>query len=80
MLYYLFELLKKYDIPGQGLMTYFSFRAILANVIAIVIAYFFGKRVPSWTMAAVLVGSIIFFTGLFVVFHLLTKRKKTIKA
>lgn len=42
--------------------------------------YFFGKRVPSWTMAAVLVGSIIFFTGLFVVFHLLTKRKKTIKA
>ena len=48
MLYYLFELLKKYDIPGQGLMTYFSFRAILANVIAIVIAYFFGKRVIKW--------------------------------
>ena len=42
--------------------------------------YFFGKRVPSWTMAVILVGSIIFFTGLFVVFHLLTKRKKTIKA
>ncbi len=48
MLYYLFELLKKYDIPGQGLMTYFSFRAILANVIAIVVAYFFGKRVIKW--------------------------------
>ena len=48
MLYYLFELLKKYDIPGQGLMTYFSFRAILANVIAILVAYFFGKRVIKW--------------------------------
>lgn len=48
MLYYLFELLKKYDIPGQGLMTYFSFRAILANVIAIIVAYFFGKRVIKW--------------------------------
>ena len=48
MLYYLFELLKKFDIPGQGLMTYFSFRAILANVIAIIVAYFFGKRVIKW--------------------------------
>ena len=48
MLYYLFELLKKYDIPGQGLMTYFSFRAILANVIAIVVAYLFGKRIIKW--------------------------------
>ena len=48
MLFYLFELLKKYDIPGQGLMTYFSFRAILANVIAIIVAYFFGKRVIKW--------------------------------
>ncbi|MBO4605291.1 MAG: phospho-N-acetylmuramoyl-pentapeptide-transferase [Bacteroidales bacterium] len=48
MLYYLFELLKKYDIPGQGLMTYFSFRAILANVVAILVAYFFGKRVIKW--------------------------------
>ena len=48
MLYYLFDLLKKYDIPGQGLMTYFSFRAILANVIAIVVAYFFGKAVIKW--------------------------------
>lgn len=48
MLYYLFELLKKYDIPGQGLMTYFSFRAILGNVIAIVVAFFFGKAVIKW--------------------------------
>ena len=48
MLYYLFELLKKYDIPGQGLMTYISFRAILANVVAIIVAYFFGKRVIKW--------------------------------
>lgn len=38
--------------------------------------YFFGKNVPSWVMAVVIVGSALFFTGLFVVFHLLTKKKK----
>lgn len=38
--------------------------------------YFFEKNVPSWVMAVVIVGSALFFTGLFVVFHLLTKKKK----
>ena len=31
MIYHLFQLLEDYDIPGQGLMTYLSFRAMLAR-------------------------------------------------
>ena len=48
MLYYIFEKLKDFDIPGQGLMNYLSFRAIAANVIAMLVALFFGKRVIAW--------------------------------
>ena len=48
MLYYLFEKLKDFDIPGQGLMNYLSFRAIAANVIAMLMALFFGKKVIAW--------------------------------
>lgn len=44
MLYYLSEILSKYDIPGLGLMSYLSFRAILANVLAMLIALVFGKK------------------------------------
>ena len=32
MIYHLFEYLKDYDIPGQGLFTYLSFRAMLTSV------------------------------------------------
>ena len=45
MLKYLFEFLEKYDLPGQGLMNYLSFRAMLASVISIAVAIFLGKRV-----------------------------------
>ena len=38
--------------------------------------YFFEKNVPTWVMAIIIVGSVLFFTGLFVIFHLLTKKKK----
>ncbi len=48
MLYRLFELLQGYDIPGQGLMTYLSFRAVLAAVISTMIAFFAGKRIIAW--------------------------------
>ena len=48
MLYYIFEKLKDFDIPGQGLMNYLSFRAIAANVLAMLVALFFGKRVIAW--------------------------------
>ncbi|MCQ2118779.1 MAG: phospho-N-acetylmuramoyl-pentapeptide-transferase [Bacteroidales bacterium] len=45
MIYHLFEYLKQYDIPGQGLFTYLSFRAMLASVTAILIALFAGRKV-----------------------------------
>ncbi len=44
MLNYLFDLLKKFDLPGGGLMNYLSFRAILASIIAILISIIFGKK------------------------------------
>jgi phospho-N-acetylmuramoyl-pentapeptide-transferase len=48
MLYHLFQLLQKYDIPGQGLMNYLSFRAILASIFSMLIAFFAGKRIIRW--------------------------------
>ncbi len=36
--------------------------------------YFFDAKVPLWVMAAVLIGSVVGFTGLFVLFHVLAKR------
>ena len=45
MIYHLFDALKDYDIPGQGLMSYLSFRAFLAAVIAMLTALFAGKRI-----------------------------------
>ena len=44
MLYYLFEKLKDFDIPGQGLMNYLSFRAIAANVIAMLMAFLIVRK------------------------------------
>ena len=38
--------------------------------------YFFGKPVSLATMFAVLLGSVLFFTGLFVLFHMLRKNTK----
>ena len=48
MLYHLFEALRGYDIPGQGLMNYLSFRAMAACVISMLIAFFAGKRIIAW--------------------------------
>ncbi len=48
MLYHLFEALKDYDFPGQGLMNYLSFRAMLASVISMLIAFFAGGRIIRW--------------------------------
>jgi len=47
MIYHLIEWLKNLglDFPGAGLMNYLSFRAMLAAVISIVIAYFAGGRI-----------------------------------
>ena len=48
MLYALFQALKEYDIPGQGLMTYLSFRAMLGCVTAMLISLFAGRRIIRW--------------------------------
>ena len=48
MIYALFQALKQYDIPGQGLMTYLSFRAMLGCVTAMLISLFAGRRIIRW--------------------------------
>ena len=46
MLYHLFQYLQaQFDFPGKALMGYLSFRAILAAVISMLIAFFAGKRI-----------------------------------
>ncbi len=45
MIYHLFNLLQGYDIPGQNLFTYLSFRAILAVVISMLTAFIAGGRI-----------------------------------
>lgn len=48
MIYHLFNLLKDFDIPGQGLFNYLSFRALLAFTVALLISVFAGKRLIGW--------------------------------
>ncbi len=48
MIYHLFEHLRQYDIPGQGLFTYLSFRAMLASVTAMLVSFFAGRRIIRW--------------------------------
>ena len=48
MIYALFQALKEYDIPGQGLMTYLSFRAMIGCVTAMLISLFAGRRIIRW--------------------------------
>ena len=45
MIYHLFQLLKEYDIPGQGLMNYLSFRAILSSVASMVFSLLVGRKI-----------------------------------
>ena len=45
MIYHLFQLLKEYDIPGQGLMNYLSFRAFLASATAMLFSLLMGKKI-----------------------------------
>ncbi|MBQ9184655.1 MAG: phospho-N-acetylmuramoyl-pentapeptide-transferase [Bacteroidales bacterium] len=45
MIYHLFDALKDFDIPGQGLMNYLSFRAFLAAVISMLTALLAGKKI-----------------------------------
>ncbi len=48
MIYHLFNFLKDFDIPGQGLLNYLSFRALLAFTAALLISVFAGRRLIGW--------------------------------
>jgi phospho-N-acetylmuramoyl-pentapeptide-transferase len=45
MLYYLFELLDHYNVPGAGWFSYISFRSALALISSLIISIVFGKRI-----------------------------------
>lgn len=44
MIYYLFELLEGYDIPGMGMIPYLSFRSGGAIILSLLITTAFGKK------------------------------------
>ena len=48
MLYYLFRFLEQWNIPGSGMWSYISFRAILALVLSLVISVWFGEYFIKW--------------------------------
>ncbi len=45
MIYNLFQLLEKYDIPGQALFTHLSSRAMMASVLSLLLAMLLGKKI-----------------------------------
>jgi phospho-N-acetylmuramoyl-pentapeptide-transferase len=45
MLYYLFDYLDNFNIPGAGLFQYISFRAAMALITSLIVSIFFGKRI-----------------------------------
>lgn len=45
MLYYLFQFLDRYDVPGAGMFQFVTFRSALAAVFALFIAIVFGRRI-----------------------------------
>lgn len=45
MFYYLFELLRDFDIPGARLMTYITFRSGVALVLSLFIAIVIGRKI-----------------------------------
>lgn len=45
MLYYLFQFLDKYDIPGAGMFQYVTFRAAMSAILALFIAIVFGRKI-----------------------------------
>lgn len=48
MLYHLFDFLKDYDFPGHNLMSFISFRAIMANVTALLVSLIWGRKFINW--------------------------------
>jgi len=45
MLYYLFDYLEKFDVPGAGLFQYISFRSAMTVITSLMISLFTGKRI-----------------------------------
>ncbi len=45
MIYYLAQLLQKYDVPGMGMFQYISFRSGLAVILSLAISLLIGKRI-----------------------------------
>lgn len=48
MLYYLFRFFEQWDIPGSGMWSYISFRALLALILSLVISVWFGEIFIKW--------------------------------
>lgn len=48
MLYYLFRLLDRYDIPGSHMWSYVSFRALLTLILSLLISTWFGEYFIKW--------------------------------
>ena len=48
MLYYLFEYLNQFDIPGTGMFQYISFRASTTVITSLLISLFIGKRIINY--------------------------------
>ncbi|MBN1986773.1 MAG: phospho-N-acetylmuramoyl-pentapeptide-transferase, partial [Prolixibacteraceae bacterium] len=45
MLYYLYELLEQFDLPGVGMFQYISFRSGAAIILSLIITTAFGKKI-----------------------------------
>ena len=48
MLYYLFRFFEQFDIPGAHLLSYISFRSLLALILSLVISAWFGEYFIKW--------------------------------
>ena len=48
MIYHLLRYLQRFDFPGEHLINFLSFRAMLTSVTAMLIAFFIGRRIITW--------------------------------
>lgn len=48
MIYHIFEALTDFNIPGQGLMNYISFRALMACFTSLLVGIVAGKHIIGW--------------------------------
>ena len=48
MLYYLFQYLQKCDVPGAGMFTFITFRAVVAGILALIVSIWFGNHFIKW--------------------------------